>query len=671
MSPIKNTSKCDEKQVKGNSTNLDEDEDKAEVQADINRQTNASDKLSRSEIRKRSKIFFHRQHRVIIRNLSYRITESKLRKEFERFGTLEEVNILKRPDGKLVGCAFLQYSTKEESDRAIQEMDSEIFMGRKIEVCYAVDKSDYKKVKNRKEVKTEEIKQDPEEVIDDDAEVKTESTDDEDDEDDDANEEEEEEEDDDEDDGDDDDDDDDEEEEQSDDDMDEEEQKPVVDEKPKIKRKDNHSEVEEGRTVFVKNIPYEVEAAELKEVMEQFGTVQQVLINKDRISGHSKGTAFVIFKLKDSAQMSCRQNLKLQIHDQFLEILEALRKKDITDRTNAKAEKRSKDSRNLYLLKEGIIMAGSPAAKDVSKTDMAQRLRLEQRNNEMLKSFNRFVAKDRLTVHNIPPHFSNDDLRKIVIQHTSYKPIECRVMRDSRPSFGNPLGASRGYGFLSFKQHETALEVLRKLNNNPSVFGKNNRPIVAFSIEDLKVHKIKQQRLEKSRLKNPTYQKKMEEIKQKKQQKVVSKKAANRLELQKLAVAPSVVLQKLNSKGANLVDTSGIKKKERKRDIEITPFTGEIAKKGRTSIRSNRKIHHQANSHMERIKAERKEQRKKKVKQEHAQNRLQKSKPPQKKPKLDQELHKEDSYFKQTVGKYKDMISNITKQSTRGKWYTG
>ncbi|KFB50086.1 hypothetical protein ZHAS_00018138 [Anopheles sinensis] len=407
--------------------------------------------------------------------------------------------------------------------------------------------------------------------------------------------------------------------------------------------------------------------------MEQFGTVQRVLINKERVSGHSKGTAFVIFKLKDSAQMSCRQNLKLQIHDQFLEILEALRKKDITERTKAKLEKRSKDSRNLYLLKEGVIMAGSPAAKDVSKTDMAQRLRLEQRNNEMLKNFNRFVAKDRLTIHNIPPHFSNDDLRKTVIKHTSCKPIECRIMRDKRASFGNPLGTSRGYGFISFKQHETALEVLRKLNNNPSVFGKNNRPIVAFSIEDLKVHKIKQQRMEKSRLNNPTYQKKIEEIKQKKQQKNVSKKAANRQELQQLAAAPSVVLQKLNSKGANSADTSGIKKKERKRDIEpmITPFTGAIAKIGKSSIRSNRKIRHQADSHMERIKAERKEQRKKKVKEEHARNRLQKSKTLQKKPKLDrQELKKEDSYFKQTVGKYKDMISNITKQSTRGKWYT-
>ena len=29
---------------------------------------------------------------------------------------------------------------------------------------------------------------------------------------------------------------------------------------------------------------------------------------------------------------------------------------------------------------------------------------------------------------------------------------------------------SRGYGFVSFRRHEQALEVLRKLNNNPEIF---------------------------------------------------------------------------------------------------------------------------------------------------------------------------------------------------------
>lgn len=47
-------------------------------------------------------------------------------------------------------------------------------------------------------------------------------------------------------------------------------------------------------------------------------------------------------------------------------------------------------------------------------------------------------------------------------------------MRENKPSLGNPLGKSKGYGFLSFKNHDEALNCLRKVNNNPHVFGKNN-----------------------------------------------------------------------------------------------------------------------------------------------------------------------------------------------------
>lgn len=47
-------------------------------------------------------------------------------------------------------------------------------------------------------------------------------------------------------------------------------------------------------------------------------------------------------------------------------------------------------------------------------------------------------------------------------------------MRENKPSLGHPLGKSKGYGFLSFKSHDEALNCLRKVNNNPKVFGKNN-----------------------------------------------------------------------------------------------------------------------------------------------------------------------------------------------------
>lgn len=97
-------------------------------------------------------------------------------------------------------------------------------------------------------------------------------------------------------------------------------------------------------------------------------------------------------------------------------------------------------------------------------------------------------------------------------------------MRENKPTPAYPKGKPKGFGFISFKRHEDALMVLRKLNNNPEVFSANHRPIVSFSIEDMKVLKIKERRKVHSMLNNPTYQKKMEKLKAKKMGKKKEKK---------------------------------------------------------------------------------------------------------------------------------------------------
>ncbi|XP_039445252.1 RNA-binding protein 28 [Culex pipiens pallens] len=616
-------------------------------------------RFSKNAVRKRSREFIHRQCRLIVRNVSYQITDKKLREAFEKFGTLEEVNILKRPDGRLVGCAFLQYTKKEESDKAIANMDGDVFMGRKLEVKYAMHKKGFERMKTEVK-KEEEIKEEePEDEDVQETEIKEES---EEEEEADGSDQEEEEEDDDE--------DEDEEEVKSEpsDDEDKKDIKPPV-----VARQKNHTEIEEGRTVFLKNVPYDADESSLKDVMSQFGIVERVLINKERISGHPKGTAFVIFKLKDSADMSRKQSYKLQVNNQFIEIVEALKKKDIKDKENQKNERHGKDSRNLYLLKEGLIMAGSPAAKDVSKTDMAQRLRLEQKCSQMLKNLSRFVARERLTIHNLPEQYTSNDLRKMVQKFTNQNPQECRVMRENRPSFGNPSGKSRGYGFLSFKKHEIALEVLRKLNNNPSVFGKNTRPIVSFSVEDRKVHTIKLQRLQKSKLNNPTYQDKLEKLREKKKEKFLRKKEQKKTEREQMAIVPHA---QPNDAHKHKPPTKPAKKERKRKLAESTEeFTGEISRQGRVGIRSNRKINFQADAHMERLKEEKKDARKKRVKAEHERNRQQKA-TRRVKPKQTglAELRKEDQYFQQTVGKYKDIISKAAtaagKTTERSKWYS-
>ena len=49
---------------------------------------------------------------------------------------------------------------------------------------------------------------------------------------------------------------------------------------------------------------------------------------------------------------------------------------------------------------------------------------------------------------------------------------------------------SLGYAFCTFENHDTALKCLRVLNNHPSIFSKEKRPIVEFAVENAKAVKL-------------------------------------------------------------------------------------------------------------------------------------------------------------------------------------
>jgi nucleolar protein 4 len=109
--------------------------------------------------------------RVIIRNFPFKITEEKLKKDFGKFGEISEVNLLKKSDGKLVGCAFVQYKNYPDSIKAIKEMHNKDLMGRKVTVEFALNKNRFQQLHPSKkekepepaEVKVEEIKEESDE----------------------------------------------------------------------------------------------------------------------------------------------------------------------------------------------------------------------------------------------------------------------------------------------------------------------------------------------------------------------------------------------------------------------------------------------------------------------------------------------------------------------------
>lgn len=314
---------------------------------------------------------------------------------------------MKKPDGKLVGCAFIQYQDYQSSVNAIKSANGKDFLKRKISVDFAVSKNRYQKEKKEeanveKEIKNEvEIKEDLEakDVLKEEEGNESDS----------------------------------EEEGSSENDSEEEgsyendsdEEKPEASDDPPspIKKQNKYTEADNVFTVFVKNLNFDSTNEDLEQCFKKFGPIKYALIVKDQVSGHSKGTGFVRFLKKESVDICLAQSGKIILQDFPLEVFPTLSKKTINNIANQKEKNKTvtKDSRNLYLLREGMILAGSEAAEGVSASDMAQRLRLEQIKSSMLKNLTRFIARDRLTIHNLPENYDDAKLRKMVMSRTSYK----------------------------------------------------------------------------------------------------------------------------------------------------------------------------------------------------------------------------------------------------------
>lgn len=237
-----------------------------------------------------------RKSRIILRNLSFKCKDIDLQKEFEKFGTIKECNILKRADGKLVGCAFIQYEKVNQAAKAIHHANGKEFFGRPVIIDWAVNRKKFlqhlreqKKTANvqmktekcdNMKIKEEENVSEADDASDSDGDGNGESDDsskdvgndssrDSDDGDTDENE--------------------------DDDGESNDDQNSVKDEKKPIHKKSN--DVAEGCTVFIKNIPFESTNSDLYKVCRQFGPIYYAVITVDKISGHSKGNGFVKFKV--------------------------------------------------------------------------------------------------------------------------------------------------------------------------------------------------------------------------------------------------------------------------------------------------------------------------------------------------------------------------------------
>ncbi|XP_025721355.1 RNA-binding protein 28 isoform X2 [Callorhinus ursinus] len=469
--------------------------------------------------------------RLIIRNLSFKCSEDDLKTVFAQYGAVLEVNIPRKPDGKMRGFAFVQFKNLLEAGKALKSMNMKEIKGRTVAVDWAVAKDKYKNTQSAS-APGEEKRPEPKHQELDKENGREEA---------DATEEEEEEE---------------EEgeenkksrvtktaqiqkravwraaaaegseeelsdgdsilegresidggEEPAQSDTNSEEQEDEDVQVSKKKKRKLPSDVNEGKTVFIRNLSFDSEEEELGELLQQFGDLKYVRIVLHPDTEHSKGCAFAQFMTQEAAQ-KCLEAASPETEGGGLKLdgrqlrVDLAVTRDEAAKLQTKKVKKPTGTRSLYLAREGLIRAGTKAAEGVSAADMAKRERFELLKHQKLKDQNIFVSQTRLCLHNLPKGVDDKKLRKLLLNATrgekGVRLKECRVMRDLKGVYGKVKGQSLGYAFAEFREHEHALTALRHINNNPEIFGPLKRPIVEFSLEDRRKLKIKELRIQRS-----------------------------------------------------------------------------------------------------------------------------------------------------------------------------
>ena len=336
--------------------------------------------------------------RVIVRNLGFSTTEAQIRAVFEKAGPLRDVVVPSakgrgggESETKKRGFAFVGYLFRSDAARAVKTLNEAQVDARSVAVDWAVHKTSFEAM--QMQAKVEEVKRAAAEVkavvpsqegaapaaaaAADDASGSEDSSD--------SSESEEEE-----------------EEEET------EGAAPAAVEKDeaaaeatKEKRDDGRVDqaVQEERTLFVSNIPFTTTQSSLRACFGRFGPLAYVAMVKDRISGRSRGTAFVSFETNSGAAAAHRA-MTLVVDGRELVVRRALPKGAAAQQTEKK-KKRAGDKRNLYLLLEGAVQRDDDAAEGVSEKELEKRENALSNKRQKLKSPLFFIARNRLSVRNI------------------------------------------------------------------------------------------------------------------------------------------------------------------------------------------------------------------------------------------------------------------------------
>jgi len=144
----KNADKFDEalkNQNKEENKNEDNDDNKDENSKDNDDEEKENNAEGKKEKENKINSLINQKNldpkRLYLRNIPFEITEDDIRQKFEKYGQINEIHIpINYKTNQSFGYAYISYETVESTIMAINKMDGEYFMGRRLHISIAEEK---------------------------------------------------------------------------------------------------------------------------------------------------------------------------------------------------------------------------------------------------------------------------------------------------------------------------------------------------------------------------------------------------------------------------------------------------------------------------------------------------------------------------------------------------
>ncbi|WFD42196.1 RNA recognition motif-containing protein [Malassezia psittaci] len=215
------------------------------------------------------------------------------------------------------------------------------------------------------------------------------------------------------------------------------------------------ADTESGTILFIRNLPYQATEEELKELFRSFGPLRYAKITMDPTTKRSRGTGFVCFWKRESADAALRESdlvqretaasslldskiarsnpfsapsvmtadpsaplvSKFTLHGRVLHVARAVTREHASKLETASRKTREKgDNRNTWLLREGVPLPNTPLSKLLSEKEVDRRLQsFSIRRAQLGANPSLHVSKTRLAVHQLPLFVTDKMLKRMAL----------------------------------------------------------------------------------------------------------------------------------------------------------------------------------------------------------------------------------------------------------------